>query len=485
MGMKRQKLASLLSLALVLSSCGGGGDSGSGSSGGLIGSPGGSGGSTGGGTATCSLRSRQDWAAQQLREWYLFPETLPANLDPTPYATVEDYIDALTATARAQGRDRFFTFLTSIAAENAFNNSGSTAGFGVRFTIDASNRLFVAEAFEGAPALAAGIDRGTEIIAIGTSSANLQSVSTLLASGGTDALNNAIGPSTAGTTRVLRIRDAAGTRDVSVAKADFNLLPVSTRYGSEVIVDRGRKVGYINLRSFILSANQPLRDAMAQFKAQGVTNIIIDMRYNGGGLISVAELFGDLLGGNRSANDVFDTLSFRPEKAVNNMTHFFTPQPESIAPTKIAFIGTAATASASELMVNAMLPYLHANEALIGANTFGKPVGQIAVDQSACDDRFRIIAFALQNAAHQGDYFAGLASRVEASCSAADDISHQMGDPNEASTKAALDYLAGVSCTPITAGSGGITAQGTREAPLELVTPARPTVAQRNLPGSY
>jgi carboxyl-terminal processing protease len=480
--MRRQKFASLLSLALVLSSCGGGGSSGGGATSGPIGSttpP------PAGGASTCSLRSRQDWAAAQLREWYLFPETLPASLDPTPYPTVEDYIDALTATARAQGRDRFFTFLTSIAAENAFNNSGSTAGFGVRFTIDASNRLFVAEAFEGAPALAAGIDRGTEILAIGTSSADLKTVSAILASGGSDALNTAIGPSTAGLTRLLRIKDAAGTRDVTVTKADFNLLPVSSRYGSEVIVDRGRKVGYINLRSFILSANQPLSDAMAQFRAQGVTDIIIDMRYNGGGLISVAELFGDLLGRNRAPNDVFDTLSFRPEKAVNNSTHFFTPQPQSIAPTRIAFIGTAATASASELMVNAMLPYLHGNEALIGANTFGKPVGQIAVDQAACDDRFRIIAFALQNAAHQGDYFAGLATRVEASCSAADDISHQMGDPQEASTKAALDYLAGVACTPITASSGGITAQGVREAPLELVTPARPTVAQRNLPGSY
>src|SRR6478609_3305029 len=122
MGMKRQKWASLLSLALMLSSCGGGGGSTGGATSGPIGSttpP------PTGGASTCSLRSRQDWAAAQLREWYLFPETLPATLDPTPYASVSDYIDALTATARSQRRDRFFTFLTSIAAENAFNNSGS------------------------------------------------------------------------------------------------------------------------------------------------------------------------------------------------------------------------------------------------------------------------------------------------------------------------------------------------------------------------
>jgi carboxyl-terminal processing protease len=482
--MKRQKLAGLLSLALTLSSCGGGGGSGGSDFTGTIGGT--TGGGSGSGTATCSLRSRQDWAAQQLREWYLFPETLPTSLDPTPYASVEDYIDALTATARAQGRDRFFTFLTSIAQENAFNNSGSTAGFGVRLSLDsAAGRVFIMEAFENAPAFTAGIDRGTEILAIGTSAADLKSVSAILASGGAQALNDAIGPSTPGLTRLLRIKDAAGTRDVLVTKANFDLQPLSPRYGAEVISDRGRKVAYINLRSFILNANQPLRDAFASFRAQGITDYIIDMRYNGGGLISVAELFGDLLGGNRASTDLFDQLTFRPEKASNNTSHFFTRQPESASPVKIAFIGTGATASASELMINAMLPYLHANEALIGANTFGKPVGQIAVDRTECDDRFRIIAFALQNAAHQGDYFAGLATRMDVSCQAGDDVAHPMGDPLEASTKAALDYLAGQTCTAITASGGGIGAEGTRQEPLELLTPARPSVEQRNLPGSF
>ncbi|HEX4738300.1 MAG TPA: S41 family peptidase [Allosphingosinicella sp.] len=483
--MKNRASNALMAVSMLLASCGGGGGDSGGSA--LVGPvTATSGGGTGATGSTCSLRSRQDWAAAELKEWYLFPETLPASLDPTPYATVEDYIDALTATARAQGRDRFFTFLTSIAEENAFNNSGTSAGFGVRFAVDnVARRLFVSEAFEGAPALAAGIDRGTEILAIGTSSATLQNVSDLLATGGTDALNTAIGPSDAGVTRVLRITDAQGTRNVTVTKASFDLQPVSSRYGSEVIADRGHKIGYINLRTFILSANQPLQDAIASFRAQGITDIIIDMRYNGGGLISVAEGFADLLGRNRAPTDVFDTLSFRPEKAAaNNTTHFFTPPAQAIAPTRIAFIATGGTASASELMINGMLPYLHANEALIGTNTFGKPVGQIAVDNAPCDDRFRIIAFALQNAAHQGDYFTGLASRMEASCQAADDIAHPMGDPNEASTRAALDYLEGQSCTPIS-GTGTASTESVREGARELLTPAQPNVVQRNLPGSF
>lgn len=479
----RKRLGFLLSFAALLSSCGdggGGGDTGTP----IVSVP--TGGGTGGTTSGCSLRARQDWAAAQLKEWYLFPETLPASLDPTPYATVSDYIDALTATARAQGRDRFFTYLTSIAEENAFNQSGTTAGFGFRISFDSANRLFVMESFEGAPALAAGIDRGTEIIAIGTSASTLQNVSTLLASGGSQAVNDAIGPGTPGLVRVFRIRDTAGTRDVSVTKANYDLQPVSPRYGAQVIVDRGRKVGYVNLRTFILSADDQLKAAFAQFSSQGITDVIVDLRYNGGGLLSVAEYFGDLLGKNRKTSDVFDTLAFRPEKASNNSTHTFSPQPESIAPRRIAFIGTTGTASASELMLNGMLPYLHANEALIGTNTYGKPVGQIAVDNAPCDDRFRIIAFAVQNGAGQSGYFSGMAKLMEATCSAADDFSHQMGDPLEASTKTALDYLAGTSCTPIAAtASNGITPEGTRESGQELVVPKRPNEFQRIMPGSY
>lgn len=276
-------------------------------------------------TGPCTLRARQDWALAQLRDWYLFPETLPTNVDPAAFTTVQAYIDALTATARAQGRDRNFTFITSIAGENAFFNSGSSAGFGVRLAFDAQQRLFIAEAFEGAPALAAGIDRGAEIIAIGTTTANLATVASLLASGGSGAVNEALGPSTAGTTRVLRIADAAGTRNISVTKADFALTPVSSRYGARIITDGGQRVGYINLRTFISTADPALRSAFADFRAQGITRVIFDLRYNGGGLVSTAELIGDLLGGARTTSQVFSFTTFRPERSSNNSTRNFSP----------------------------------------------------------------------------------------------------------------------------------------------------------------
>lgn len=434
-------------------------------------------------SATCSLRNRQDFAFSVLNEWYLFPETLPASPDPAPYTTVQAYIDALTATARAQGRDRFFTYVTSIAEENAFFSSGATAGFGIRLAYQ-GNRLFVAEAFEGAPALSAGIDRSTEILAIGTSEANLVTVSDLLVSGGTSAVSGALGPNTAGTSRVLRIQDQTGARNVTVTKANFDISPLSSRYGARIIDNAGQRVGYINMRTFISTADNQLRTAFADFRAQGINNFIIDFRYNGGGLVSTAELMGDLLGGNRSTSDVFSLTRFRATKSSNNETRRFAPQPQSVSPVKIAFISTNATASASELVMNSFVPYLGVDAALVGSNTFGKPVGQIAVDQAACDDRIRVVAFAKDNAANQGDYFSGLASTFRTSCAAADDISRPLGDPQEASLQSALDFLAGRSCAPI---SSGQTARSVAQRVTEqqLLQPDTPSVAQREVVGMF
>jgi carboxyl-terminal processing protease len=476
---KQRVLSGLVAMTALLSGCGSGGSSNTGS----LGPTSGTATPTPVAASGCSLRERQDWAAAQLKEWYLFPDTLPTNPDPTPYATVQDYIDYLTATARSQRKDRYFTYLTSIAGEDAYYASGSSAGIGVRLVYDTSaNRVFVAEAFENTPALTAGIDRGTEIVAIGASSDNLVPVSQIMAKSGPQGVADALGPNTAGTTRVLKVTTAGATSTVAVAKADYELTPVSSRYGAQIITDNGLKVGYVNLRTFISTADPALRSAFAKFKAAGVTNVIVDLRYNGGGLISVSELFSDLLGDARSTSQVVDYTVFRSEKSANNTTRFFMKQPEAIAPMKVAFIGTGGTASASELVINAAIPYFHANAALIGTNTYGKPVGQIALDKPACDDRLRVIALKTQNSARQGDYYDGLAGNVEASCKAGDDIGYPLGDPREASTRTALDYLEGKSCTPIPATAVSAAALTSKQT---LLTPTNPTTAQRETPGLF
>lgn len=446
--------------------------------------------------SACSLRAQQDFADQVLNEWYLFPDLL-ATVNQASVTSLQAYLDARVAPARAQNRDRGFTFATSIAEENALINSGSSAGFGIRLAFDTdARRVFVMEAFEGANGLAAGLDRGSEITAIGTTSANLQTVSSLMASGGPQAVIDALGPTTAGVARVLRfVQPGGATIESNIVKTDFALDPVSDRYGLLILNDGGKQVGYINLRTFIIAdAATQLRQAYGQLAAQGITELIIDLRYNGGGLVSVADTMGDLMGAGR-VGQIWSRTVLRPSKSSQNETRTFRSEANAIAPTRIAFIATGATASASELVANSMIPYVGNGLALIGANTTGKPVGQFGFDLAACDLRVRAVTFQTVNASDQGEYFTGLASVFPNTCRAGDDITRPLGDPAEASIATALDFLAGRSCAaPITGGTisvaGGVDQSQRSRAGLDLpervmVQPDQPNAAQFEIPGLF
>lgn len=484
--MKFARPALSIACAAMLASCGGSGGSGGGGTG-VIPTPTPTATPTPTPTSsTCSLSARQDWVAAQLTEWYLFPDLLATNVNKASYPSVQSYIDALVAPARAQSRDRFFTYITSIAEENAFFEQGSSAGFGFRLGYDvAARRVAVIESFEGAPALAQNIDRGSELLAIGTSASTLQTVSALMASGGPDAVVNALGPSDPGVTRVLRLLDQDGVeRQVTLTKTEFALDPVSDRFGAKIINDGGKQVGYINLRTFIDTADPDLREAYLSFRNAGITELVIDLRYNGGGLIGIAELMGDLMGRNLGGQ-VFDYITFRPSKASNDSTYRFSPTPQSIQPTKIAFITTGSSASASEMVINSMQPYLpNTALAIVGENTFGKPVGQIALDRAACDDRLRVVALRVENANREGDYYTGLASTVPNSCRAFDDISRPLGDPAENMLATALTFLRGGACTPITASAE---ARTTARLPADRGVLRRPVpdAVQEYVPGLF
>lgn len=481
--MRHSKFAGSLAALALLSACGGG-SSGSGGNSGppFAGAPTPSPTVTPAGTA-CSLAARQEFARTTFNEWYLFPSLLSTTANPASFSSVQSYIDALVAPARAEAKDRFFSYVTSIREENAFFNSGASGGFGFRLAYDTgARRTFVVETFEGTSALGANIDRGSELLAIGTSANNLQTVNSLMANGGPSAVINALGPGDPGVTRVIRLRDQSGvTREVSLTKTDFALDPVSNRFGAQIINDGGKRVGYLNLRTFISTADPDLRAAFALFREQGATELIIDFRYNGGGAITIAELMGDLMGRNLGGQ-VYERIAFRPSKSQLNETYLFNPRPQSITPSKIAFIGTGSTASASELVINGMQPYV-ADIALIGENTFGKPVGQSAFDLAVCDDRLRVVTLQIENAAGRGDYFRGLASTVPKTCAAQDDIRFQLGDPRETMVATALDFLAGRPCTPIVGGAA-TTLRVTDDGLLEPALPQR-SVAQHEVPGLF
>lgn len=473
-------------LAVALAACGGGGGGGRNAP-----TPGGTGtggtdgaggtGGTGGTAGDCSVSGRQDWVRAQIDEWYLFPELVDTSVAKGDHATVQSYIDALVAPARAQGEDRFFTYVTSIREENDLIRNGANAGFGFRLAYDErERRLFVLEVFETGPAYARGVRRGDEILTIGD-----RQVEDLFAAGGSRAVSDALGPANPGVTRSIRFLNDTGTAiNSNITKEEFALDPMSDVYGQEVFEIDGEKIGYINLRTFIIqSAEAELRAAFQRFQNEGVSKVILDLRYNGGGLISVAEVLGDLLGADK-VGQVFSRTVFRPSKAENNETRSFQRQPQAITASRIAVIGRGGTASASELVTNSMLAYLGPDIALVGTNTYGKPVGQIGLDRSACDDRLRVVAFKTANARGEGEYYRGLAGVMQATCAASDDIETPLGDPSEASIMAARAYLGGMQCQPI-AGAGLAARTSQQAARRELLVPRQPSAAQFQNPGLF
>ncbi len=204
-------------------------------------------------------------------------------------------------------------------------------------------------------------------------------------------------------------------------------------------IDAGRrKVGYILFDSFIDTSNAALDQAFTRFGSQGVTELVIDERYNGGGEVSVAQHLASLIAGNSLSGKTLATLTFNDKHPDQNQTISFETVTHPLDLTRVFFITTDATASASELTINALAPYIRV--VTVGRATFGKPVGENGFD--VCTNVLYPITFKIANARGFGDYFDGL----PATCPAVDDTGHPLGDPAEASLATALGYVQGHGC---------------------------------------
>ena len=111
---------------------------------------------------------------------------------------------------------------------------------------------------------------------------------------------------------------------------------------------------------------------------------------------------------------------------------------------RIAFLTTEATASASELNINTIRPWVEV--AIVGSDTFGKPVGQKRFRPGVPTDRMRLVTFKTVNALDEGDFFDGLAPSMTFACAATDSLTESPGDPVEGLTAAALHWLSTGAC---------------------------------------
>lgn len=440
---------------------------------------GGDGGSGNGGSSACSEARERRFVLDTAREWYLFRELLPVGVDADQYATAAELLDALTADARAQGMDRFFSYVTTRQADDAILQEGQFVGFGFRSHIE-DGRLWLTDVYEGGPAAGGGLSRGTEITHVDSGNGFVPMATLLEEDPG---LGEAFGPATEGVEIGMRFVPPGGAAGEAVFTKAVVTIPPVPAGGARILAlpsNPSVPVGYLSLRTFTTTAEAPLREAYADFRAQGVEYFIVDLRYNGGGLVRIAEIIGDLNGGVRSGSDVYLQTLFNTAKSGQNSVRRFNPQPESVAPVRIAFVTTGLTASASEIVINSLAPWTEV--AIVGEDTLGKPVGQSGFDVSGCDIRLRLITMRFANADDQGDYYQGLAGSLPFACRADDDLMREPGDEAERSTAEALAWLGTGACTEVLPPDSRF-----RKAAAGFRVPQarRPTPAQALLPGIF
>ena len=341
---------------------------------------------------------------------------------------------------RPEQYDRGFSYITSPEAENR-QNAGQALSYGFSLILTENSRLIVQETIEGGPVHQAGVRRGWELVAI-----DGVDISTL---GGPASISIALGyPNIQeGTSRDLSFRDRNGNDrgPFAVAVADFSVNPVPE---AEVLSIDGEAIGYVRLRSFVPPAVPAFADAVENFNAAGVRKIIIDLRYNGGGSLAVSEAIAGMVAGSRLRGETMYTIRFNEQNQQNNATGEFRAryQGDSLVEgsfSDVIFLTTRNTASASELLLHSLKPYPEAiRTAAVGTPTYGKPVGQIAQDYCNGERRLRTVAFSLDNADGDGEYFSG----IPVDCSARDGWETPLGNPDEASLATALALMTTGSC---------------------------------------
>lgn len=438
-----------------------------------------------GGEAACTEETRKAAVLSTAREWYLYQDLLRTDIDPASYATADDLLAALTQPAYDQGKDRGWSYLlTGEQYQQYFTNSQSTGfGFGLLLQGDRPNqRLFVGQVFPGSAAVGAGFIRGDEILSLGPDAQHLTSVVDLLNDGSPGSLGDLLGPSTAGVTRTFSVIPAGGTAaEIRIlTKAAYDLDPVPEHW-----ID-ANKIGYVNLRTFIASAEPLLRSVFQEFKDAGVQNLVVDLRYNGGGLVDTARILANLLAAGQSGQKMFDQ-QFNTSQSGQNRTYSFGSETAAGTFTRIAFITTSSSASASELVPNSLDPYL--DVAFVGAKTYGKPVGQYVFTLSGCDRKLFLVSFKTVNASGVGDYYDGLpvagTSRGPL-CQAEDDLTHSQGEASEASTQAAIYFARNGSCPPATTPMAMAAQKSAGRPPTsDTPRPSRPSPEQVDIPGLF
>lgn len=422
------------------------------------------------------------WLRSWTNETYLWNDEV-TDRNPANYSDTLTYFDLLKTTAiepSGAPRDDFhFSQPTEEFLEQ--RNSAPTASYGVSYAFFASApprdiRVRYTDPNTPASEVVNGLvqfPRGARILTVdGVDVRNGSDV---------DTLNDGLFPPTAGETHTFTIEEVDGTvRDVTLVSENLSRQPVAV---TRVIPTATGDVGYILFNTFSpFQSEEDIVLAMQDFQDAGVTDLVLDLRYNGGGLLAVASQLSYMVAGPAfTSGKTFEQLRFNDDAGNFNPvtgqrndpipfydeTLGFTlnagqPLPRLDLP-RVFILSTANTCSASEAVING-LRGINFEVVLIGDITCGKPYGFYPQDN--CGTTYYTIQFQGTNDRGFGDYADGFVPSdnsfqfgVEVpGCTVADDLSSPLGDENEAMLAAALTYRSTGSCPTATTSTAFSTA---------------------------
>jgi carboxyl-terminal processing protease len=416
------------------------------------------------GTLTDERTFLRGWIDQ----YYLWYKEVP-DVNPLNYSTAIDYFNALKTpllSASGQPKDKYhFTYTT--ADWNALSVQGVELGYGINWSRNTGANLprtWIASVIEpGSPAASAGLRRGDRLLTVdGVDFVNGADTAAV------DKINAGLFPDTANQIHRLTLDRNGVTIDVTLTAVAVASAPVKN---TKTIDTPTGKVGYLTFDNHNEVSERALIDSITQLKTAGVTDLVLDVRYNGGGLLFIAsELAYMIAGPAQTAGKAFEKPIYNDRFAAQAPYEFrataygFQPTvPAGTAlPTlnlkRVTLLTTADTCSASESIINS-LRGVDVEVNLIGGQTCGKPYAFSPVDN--CGTTYFAIQFQGVNNKGFGDYSDGFAP----TCTVADDFQHAVGDTSEGMLAAALSYRASGVCPAASRSTA------TASAPLEMVRP--------------
>ncbi len=419
---RRRAVLALALAAALLAGCGGGG----GDDGLLPPVPG----------VTCSTLDERLWLDARFDDWYFWYRQAP-NPNPTRDFALGEFFQAslYTGSDPAFPADRWSHFEPS-ADFDRFFSQGRQLGYGLflaglEVAGQSGQPLRVRYVAPGSEADRLGIQRGDEVL-----SADGRTAAELIASNDYAVFT----PAREGQTLALVLRRAGVAQTLSVRATAYALQPA--HLAQVLQTPQGRRLGYLLVKDMVSQAEDPLASAFATFKAQGVQDLVIDLRYNGGGLVSLSRTLASYVAAPRTRDQTYTRLLFNDKRdRDHNETFRFNNPSASLNLSRVYVLTGPRTCSASELVINGLRPYV--DVVTVGTATCGKPVGFEPV--SRCDSTFSIVNFEAVNASGQGRYWNG----IEPRCAVADDLDHPLGNSAEALLATAANHADGRSCSVV------------------------------------